>query len=73
MPIHFYFDLKNWEKAITDLDKTIDLNPQYDIAYVLRGNSKIEIGDKQGACKDYHIALDLGRKEVQENIDEYCK
>ncbi|MEZ5145810.1 MAG: hypothetical protein R2759_01685 [Bacteroidales bacterium] len=34
------FDLKNWEKAITDLDKTIDLNPQYDIAYVLRGNLK---------------------------------
>ena len=67
------FDLKEWILSLNDLNKTIELNPEFDDAYILRGNVFIELNDKESACKDFHFALDLGKIEVQENIDEYCK
>ena len=46
-------------KKIELYTKAIKLKPDYAIAYNNRGNSKDDLGDYQGAIKDYDIAIKL--------------
>ncbi len=45
--------------AIEDFDKAIQLNSEYENAYVWRGEEKYKIGDYQGAISDYQLAFKL--------------
>jgi len=45
--------------AIEDFNKAIQLNSEYENAYVWRGEEKYKICDYQGAISDYHSALKL--------------
>jgi tetratricopeptide (TPR) repeat protein len=45
--------------AIEDFDKAIQLNSEYENAYVWRGEEKYKISDYQGAISDYQLALKL--------------
>jgi len=58
--------------AIDDYSAVIELEPHNAMAYFNRGNSKFNINDKKGACKDWHIAKDLGADYAQQRIDENC-
>lgn len=42
------------------------------LAYANRGNSKLRLGDRQGACADWNKAKELGADEIQERLDKYC-
>jgi hypothetical protein len=48
------------------------LNPKNGEAYISRGDSKIAIKDKAGACKDFSKAGELGEEKAYEAINENC-
>ena len=52
----------DFEGAIEDYTKAIELNPDYDYFYTNRGVSKENLGDLKGACADWKEAARLGDK-----------
>ena len=45
--------------AISDLNKAIELDPDFDVAYYNRGFSKIKSGRNAGAIEDFTKAIEL--------------
>ena len=61
-----YFDRgltkhEDYKGQIEDFTKTIELDPEYKMAYHNRGNAKRMLGDYAGAIKDFNKVLELGR------------
>ncbi len=54
-----YGDKGEYDRAITDYDKAIALNPEDAVAYYNRGVAYEELGNKQQAATDYQKALSL--------------
>ena len=50
--------------AISDYTKAIQINPDFENAYINRGISKRKIGDYQGAISDYNKALTIDSKDA---------
>ena len=48
---------EDYQGAIGDFTKAIQLDPNYAIAYNNRGLAKYELGDKKGAIGDYNEAI----------------
>lgn len=69
---YVYHKMEDYSNAIEYFNKAINTDPIYASAYVARGNSRIKLNEKELACRDFHRALELGEKRVQENIDEFC-
>ena len=63
--------------AVEDYDKVITLSDADDLtktrAYFNRGNTKLHLKDKSGACADWKIALQRGEQDAQALIDKHCK
>ena len=60
--------------AITDCSKLIDLELVFDpLIYFIRGHSKIQLLDYEGACEDFKKADELGVPLAAEAITDYCK
>ena len=54
------FELGNYEGAILDYDKALELSPtEICLVYSMRGNAKRNSGDLDGAISDQNKALDL--------------
>src|SRR5262249_28481736 len=53
------YENKIYEEAIGYFTKAIGLSPQYQNAYLLRGNVKYDLGDKQGAIADFTKAIEI--------------
>ncbi len=52
------FELANYEEAILDYDKALELSPnEICLIYSMRGNAKRNLGDFDGAISDQNIAL----------------
>jgi len=49
----------NNQGAIQDLNRALELNPNYINAYAIRGQTKVYLGDYRGAIKDFTRALEL--------------
>ena len=60
--------LENFEQAIADYNKAIEINPEYGNAYNNRGNIKAKQADYKGAIKDYNKAIELNSQFVE----AYC-
>ena len=52
-------DAKDYNGAISDYTKAIELNPDTAVAYSNRGNSKSNLKDYNGAISDYTKAIEL--------------
>ncbi|OPY75094.1 MAG: TPR repeat-containing protein YrrB [Syntrophorhabdus sp. PtaU1.Bin058] len=63
-----YYFLKEYEKAIGDLNKVIEKRPDHVMAYASRGSVYDKIGDQQKALSDFRKAAQLGDKDVQEYL-----
>ncbi len=50
---------ENYEDAIEDYTKAIEIEPKSVFAYRLRGDAKSELGDYQGAIDDYTKAIEI--------------
>ena len=55
----------NYQKAITHLDETINLAPEYADAYTLRGLMKEKLKNSTGAYNDYKNALQLDENQIK--------
>ncbi|ABV50050.1 Hypothetical protein P9215_04341 [Prochlorococcus marinus str. MIT 9215] len=83
------FSVKNYETSIEDYTKAIIKNPKFGRAYNNRGNSKLALGDFNGALSDYlegtkvepllpHNFHNIGRayfqlQEYKKSIDYFSK
>ena len=54
-----YFDLKQYYNAISDFDKSIELDPEFRDVYFYRVFCKDELEDYYGAISDYNKAIEL--------------
>ncbi len=51
--------IDDYEGAIADFTKAIEINPNYAKAYFDRGNSKLSLNDYSGAVEDYEKAVEI--------------
>ena len=67
--------LKLFPEALADFNQALKLNPGKNngAIYVGRGVSKLFLGDKAGACEDWHTVSDLAAVNAAKLIAEYCK
>jgi len=68
-----FFVKQEFKKAIKFYTDAISWYPEYTKAYLNRAISYARMRDIDNACKDWKMAADLGNKDVQNNIDNYCK
>jgi len=83
----YYYDL-GWAKenlddlkgALDNYNKAIEINYPIEEKYFWfssRGDIKYELGDEEGACKDYKLAASLGDEETSEWLNsrdgKWCK
>ena len=63
---HFYQE--EYRKALDEIDKAIELNPNIALAYARRGSIYYKLGDFQRATMNWNIALKLDPEfeEIQE-------
>jgi tetratricopeptide (TPR) repeat protein len=64
-----YMGFGDYDIALKNLDKAIDINPKYGEAYRSRAQLHSYKGDKDAACKDYLAA----EKNGIENLYNYTK
>jgi len=50
-------DLKEYERALQDINRAISLDPRIKIAYVARAKTRLEMGDNQRAAEDATEAI----------------
>ncbi|ABM79598.1 tetratricopeptide repeat-containing S1 family peptidase [Prochlorococcus marinus] len=51
------YDLRDYQEAIADYTKTIEIHPQNTVSYNNRGNAKQKLKDHQGAIADFNKAI----------------
>ncbi len=54
-----YMKAKKFQEALSDCNKAIELNEEYAKAYLRRGEIKMELGDYDGATRDFQQAHQL--------------
>ena len=65
-------DLKDYEGAIADFTKAIEINPEDVYAYKSRGVSQEYIGNLIGACSDWRKASSLGDEDSSSWVIDQC-
>ncbi|NEO32548.1 MAG: DnaJ domain-containing protein [Symploca sp. SIO3C6] len=56
---------KNYQSAVKDYTKAIELNPDFLEAYIERGASRYKLGDARGALQDCNQALEIDPNSTQ--------
>ena len=59
------FAAKDYDNAMIDLDKAIEMNPEFIYAYYARGIAKSELGDYNGAIADYDRYIELNSGDAE--------
>ena len=62
-----------FDKALTNFNQIINLQPSNADAYYNRGLGKNDSSDTDGACLDWIKAGELGNTDAYDRIKEYCK
>jgi Flp pilus assembly protein TadD len=65
-------NLKDYQGAILDFTKAIQLDSKDSGSYYNRGVAKSMLKQKASACLDYSKAGELGYADAYEAIKEYC-
>ena len=64
--------MKNWEAALTDLNKVIELDPKYAEAYYNRSNAYLQLERTSEACTDMREAAKLGYDNAINYVAGLC-
>lgn len=64
-----HFVLREYQKALNDLNKVIEARPDYAMAYASRGSVYDKINESQKALEDYRKAAQLGDKDAQHYLN----
>ena len=62
------YDLHDFEGAIEDYTKAIEIEPTDENAYYKRGLAKIEISEKESGCIDLSKASELGNESAKDEL-----
>ena len=65
-------EAKDYNGAVSDYTKAIELNPNDAEAYSNRGEAKNLLGDLNGACADWKKAAELGDTEAAGWVSDEC-
>lgn len=68
-----HLEQKDYQDALADLTKTIELNPKMDKAYLNRGNIYYHFNQSKKACADWIQAKELGNEKAKVNLERGCK
>jgi tetratricopeptide (TPR) repeat protein len=63
-----HYILREYSKALADLNTVIEKKPDYAIAYASRGSAYDKTGDHKKALNDYIRAAQLGDKDTQDYL-----
>ena len=58
------YEQGDYQGAIADYTKAIEINPDFADAFLNRGMVKAKLGDNQGAISDYDRAIEINPKFV---------
>ncbi|SDS84309.1 TPR repeat-containing protein [Mucilaginibacter mallensis] len=64
---------RNYEGAIMEYDKAIELDPKNGEYYCNRGIAKHEMGGSDNGCSDWQKAAELGNKYAVNALSNFCK
>ena len=64
------YKVGNYQGAIADWNKAIEINPQDAHAYSNRGLARELANDLEGACDDWRKAADLGDERSAERVKQ---
>jgi tetratricopeptide (TPR) repeat protein len=67
------FEVKQIEKADGDFGMALDLDPRFAEAYLQKGNTRLILQDKDGACYCWKKAKQFGNSEAAKLIYQNCK
>ena len=63
---------QKYTEALPDLDKTIELDPTVPNVLTLRGQIRAQTGNKKGACEDFTKAKEIGDKQADKYLSQFC-
>jgi tetratricopeptide (TPR) repeat protein len=58
--------------AKKDISKCIQINPKNGYYYYLRGIYAINTDDREGACEDFHTAVEKNYQNAQNLVNQFC-
>ena len=58
--------------AKKDISKCIQINPKNGYYYYLRGIYAINTDDREGACEDFHTAVENNYQNAQNLVNQFC-
>lgn len=71
--VAFYLhETQEYKLALEAFNKLFQLEEPHSDAYIYRGWTRFELGDKEGACDDWAKGVELGDKEAEHDIKKYC-
>jgi tetratricopeptide (TPR) repeat protein len=66
--------MKEYDNAIKDIDKALEINPEYLVAIITKGEIYYDKGDYENACKYFNLGISKGfQKERIVTYLEKCK
>lgn len=68
-----YKETGNINEAISDYAMSLDIDPKQPEVYFNRAHLRLSIGDREGACYDWSMALNLGHRKAADMLYKYCK
>lgn len=70
-----YYGKRNFEAAIADFNKSLELNPSDSVVYNNRGVAYEDKGDREQAIADYRKALELdpNNEKAIRNLEKILK
>ena len=66
------YEQGDYQGAIADYSKAIEINPQDASTYVSRGIARELVNDLKGACDDWRKAADFGQTQPAEWVKKQC-
>jgi tetratricopeptide (TPR) repeat protein len=63
---------EKYSEALPDLDKTVELDPTTLNVLTLRGQIRAQTGNKKGACEDFNQAKQIGDKQADKYLSQFC-
>lgn len=67
-----YVSQEKYVESLPDLDKTIELDATIPNAITLRGQIRAQTGNKKGACEDFNKAKEIGDKQADRYLNQFC-
>lgn len=68
-----YHHLGNTREAMNAYNSAIKRNPEFGQVYYYRGMLKLATDNKQAACKDFDLAINLNHQQAKTALEQYCK